>query len=75
MTFSSARFFAPLAAAAVAAAVAGCDCGREVDVYKCHLLSGHTKSCGCLRTDNANKLNRKRYDGTSMGHQEDEGKE
>ena len=52
-----------------------CDCGREVDVYKCHLLSGHTKSCGCLRTDNANKLNRKRYDGTSMGHQEDEGKE
>ena len=29
MTFSSARFFAPLAAAAVAAAVAGCDCGRE----------------------------------------------
>ena len=53
-----------------------CDCGREVDVYKCHLLSGHTKSCGCMRTDNANRLNIKRHgDDTSMGHKEDAGKE
>ena len=53
-----------------------CDCGREVVVYKCHLLSGHTKSCGCMRTDNANRLNIKRHgDDTSMGHKEDAGKE
>lgn len=53
-----------------------CDCGREVDVYKCHLLSGHTKSCGCLRSDNARELNRKRhgYD-TALGHKEDGGAE
>ena len=31
--------------------VCRCDCGREVTVYKANLLSGHTKSCGCLRRE------------------------
>lgn len=53
-----------------------CDCGREILAYKGHLLSGHTKSCGCLRSDNARELNRKRhgYD-TALGHKEDGGAE
>lgn len=34
-----------------------CDCGKETIVFKTHLLSGETKSCGCLRTlcNNKNK--------------------
>jgi len=28
-----------------------CDCGRDVTVYKNNLVSGHTRSCGCLRRD------------------------
>lgn len=24
-----------------------CDCGNTLNVYRSHLLSGHTKSCGC----------------------------
>ena len=53
-----------------------CDCGREVDVHKCHLLSGHTRSCGCLRTDNANRMNSKRHgNGITLGLQENTGKE
>lgn len=24
-----------------------CECGNEINVYSCHLLSGHTTSCGC----------------------------
>ena len=27
-----------------------CDCCTEVIVARSHLKSGHTKSCGCLRT-------------------------
>lgn len=26
-----------------------CDCGNEVIVATCHLTTGHTKSCGCLK--------------------------
>lgn len=26
-----------------------CDCGKAVVVQACNLLSGHTKSCGCMR--------------------------
>lgn len=26
-----------------------CDCGKEVIVASCHLKSGHTTSCGCLK--------------------------
>lgn len=28
-----------------------CECGTEVSVSKAHLMSGHTKSCGCLLKD------------------------
>lgn len=28
-----------------------CDCGRSADIYSDRLLSGHTKSCGCLWRD------------------------
>ncbi len=28
-----------------------CDCGREVAVEGSHLMSGHTKSCGCYRRE------------------------
>lgn len=27
--------------------VCRCDCGKEVEVYASHLVSGHTSSCGC----------------------------
>jgi hypothetical protein len=28
--------------------VCQCDCGKETIVRRCHLTSGHTRSCGCL---------------------------
>lgn len=27
-----------------------CDCGKEISVQRGHLRSGHTKSCGCIRS-------------------------
>lgn len=33
-----------------------CDCGKTIIVQKNKLISGHTKSCGCLRKENAKKL-------------------
>lgn len=27
----------------------GCDCGRECSVLQCHLVTGKTRSCGCIR--------------------------
>lgn len=32
-----------------------CDCGCEVDCNKQDVVSGHTKSCGCLQKENNNK--------------------
>lgn len=32
-----------------------CKCGNIVSVTECHLKSGHTKSCGCLKKDNDKK--------------------
>lgn len=34
-----------------------CDCGTEKVVVAGHLLSGRSKSCGCLRADGARVLN------------------
>lgn len=28
-----------------------CDCGNEVDVRGCNLRTGHSQSCGCIRTE------------------------
>ncbi|MGE0190252.1 MAG: hypothetical protein AB7Q04_13325 [Steroidobacteraceae bacterium] len=33
-----------------------CECGRYVLVRNFHLLSGHTKSCGCIRKEKGNAL-------------------
>lgn len=35
-----------------------CECGTEVTVTKSRLLSSHTKSCGCLRRDQAAEVGR-----------------
>lgn len=32
-----------------------CDCGEIVKVHRPHLISGHTKSCGCLNSEKARK--------------------
>lgn len=37
-----------------------CDCGNTVIVHKQHLLSGHTKSCGCLKHVKKHGLSDKR---------------
>lgn len=28
-----------------------CDCGKAVDVSQSHLVTGHTKSCGCMKSE------------------------
>ncbi len=33
-----------------------CSCGKRVDVLSGNLLSGNTKSCGCLRADTLRKI-------------------
>lgn len=33
-----------------------CDCGNECDVIGSHLISGHTKSCGCYQKEKATLL-------------------
>jgi hypothetical protein len=33
-----------------------CDCGNSVSVVTCKLISGHTKSCGCLHRETKNRL-------------------
>lgn len=34
-----------------------CNCGQQLDVDASHLLSGNTKSCGCLHKDRAAEAN------------------
>ena len=36
-----------------------CDCGNTVDTSGHKLKSGHTKSCGCMKTERIGQLNRK----------------
>lgn len=33
-----------------------CDCGTEIIIDNYAIISGHTKSCGCLRTENAKRV-------------------
>ncbi|MGL5331143.1 MAG: HNH endonuclease [Peptostreptococcaceae bacterium] len=35
-----------------------CDCGNEKSIMKRNLISGHTKSCGCLHKDVVGRVNR-----------------
>lgn len=37
-----------------------CDCGVECVVLSRSLLSGRTRSCGCLRQENAREIGRRR---------------
>ena len=36
-----------------------CDCGNAVEVGRNHLLSGNTRSCGCLRKETAARTGRR----------------
>lgn len=38
-----------------------CVCGKRVEIISCHLLTGHTKSCGCLRDELASEAATKRF--------------
>lgn len=44
--------------------VCRCDCGKEVRVFKTNLMSGRSKSCGCLKSDLIAERNRKRNGST-----------
>lgn len=37
-----------------------CDCGQRVEVYVWNIIYGYTKSCGCLKRERVEELNRKR---------------
>ena len=37
-----------------------CDCGRETDVILSNLVNGYTKSCGCLKRENHDRVCRPR---------------
>lgn len=41
--------------------VCQCDCGKELRVFKNNLLSGRSRSCGCLKSDLLAERNRKRH--------------
>lgn len=44
-----------------------CDCGKTVLVKSCSLVSGNTKSCGCLQRENTSKRFRKDITGKRFG--------
>jgi hypothetical protein len=44
-----------------------CDCGREVDVVTNHLMSGNTRSCGCLGRERSSERERKDLTGQRFG--------
>lgn len=35
-----------------------CECGKTKVIQQCHLLSGATKSCGCIQKEKASKANK-----------------
>ena len=39
-----------------------CICGNEVDVFACHLRSGHTQSCGCYKNEQIRKTKNKKHE-------------
>lgn len=38
-----------------------CDCGNECDVIGSHILSGHTKSCGCMMIESSKRTGSKKF--------------
>ena len=38
-----------------------CDCGNECDVIGSHIISGHTKSCGCMMIESSKKTGSKKF--------------
>ena len=38
-----------------------CDCGNECDVIGSHLISGHTRSCGCLNKEQITELGKSKF--------------
>lgn len=38
-----------------------CDCGNECDVIGSHIISGHTKSCGCVATEHIKQQGMKKF--------------
>lgn len=44
-----------------------CDCGNIVNVQTCHLISGHTQSCGCYMRDRVSEANSKDLTGMQFG--------
>lgn len=45
-----------------------CDCGKELEEYGSHLLSGNKKSCGCLNDETRKKMCRIRSKTHGMTH-------
>jgi hypothetical protein len=45
-----------------------CDCGADVQAFAKHLLGGHTKSCGCLRSDVSSATHFKDITGQRFGN-------
>lgn len=43
-----------------------CQCGNEIDVDTRNLNSGHTKSCGCLKTETKNVLDMNNYEDNNL---------
>ena len=39
-----------------------CDCGKEVNVRSSSLLSGNTRSCGCLKVESLVKARKERWE-------------
>lgn len=44
-------------------AICECECGSIIKVSKADVVSGHTKSCGCLQAEKASKANEKDFTG------------
>jgi hypothetical protein len=44
-----------------------CDCGGEITTLRCNLVSGATRSCGCLRREHMRELNRKQREAKGCG--------
>lgn len=44
-----------------------CDCGGEITTMRCNLVSGATRSCGCLRREHMREVNRQRREAKGCG--------